>query len=115
MTRFAGVFSNLYWCGVIREWCRERCTVGAGLEVEGRVTACPQSQKGRATMGRGRQKAKDAKIARQIKYTSHSGDIRELERELIGGAPAHTPVPVAAVVEVEDDLYDRWAEEDDED
>jgi hypothetical protein len=67
-------------------------------------------------MGRGRQKAKDAKIARQIKYTSHSGDIRELERELIGGAPAHTPAPVAAVeVEVEDDFYDRWADDEDDD
>jgi len=67
-------------------------------------------------MGRGRQKAKDAKIARQIKYTNHSGDIRELERELIGGAPAHsyTPAPVAAAVDVEDDLYDRWANDDDD-
>jgi len=67
---------------------------------------------GTAIMGRGRQKAKDAKIARQIKYTNHSGDIRELERELIGGAPAHAqaPQPVAAV---EDDFYDRWADDDD--
>ena len=64
-------------------------------------------------MGRGRQKAKDAKIARQIKYTNHSGDIRELERELIGGAPVHTPVPVAAV-EVDDEFYDRWATDDDD-
>ena len=64
-------------------------------------------------MGRGRQKAKDAKIARQIKYTNHSGNIRELERELIGGAPVHTPTPVVAVVEVEDDLYDRWADDED--
>ncbi len=66
-------------------------------------------------MGRGRQKAKDAKIARQIKYTNHSGDIRELERELIGGAPVHTPAPIVAVVEVEDDLYDRWASDDEDD
>lgn len=57
-------------------------------------------------MGRGRQKAKDAKIARQLKYTNHSGDLRELERELIGGqsAPAEPE---------EDDLYDRWADDDD--
>ena len=32
-------------------------------------------------MGRGRQKAKDAKIARQLKYTNHGSDIRDLERE----------------------------------
>jgi len=57
-------------------------------------------------MGRGRQKAKDAKIARQLKYTNHSGDLRELERELIGGK--------AVVSEPEEDeLYDRWAEDDD--
>jgi len=66
-------------------------------------------------MGRGRQKAKDAKIARQIKYTNHSGNIRELERELTGGAPIHTPAPVAAVVEVEDEFYDRWATDDEDD
>lgn len=67
-------------------------------------------------MGRGRQKAKDAKIARQIKYTSHSGDIRELERELIGGAPVHVPAPAVAVkVEEEDEFYDRWATDDEED
>jgi hypothetical protein len=57
-------------------------------------------------MGRGRQKAKDAKIARQLKYTNHSSDLRELERELIGGnASASEPE--------DDDLYDRWADDDD--
>lgn len=61
-------------------------------------------------MGRGRQKAKDAKIARQLKYTNHSGDIRELERELIGGAPVPASAPANVV---EDDLYDRWADDDD--
>ena len=67
-------------------------------------------------MGRGRQKAKDAKIARQIKYTSHSGNIRELERELIGGAPVHALAPIAPpVVEVEDEFYDRWADDEDDD
>jgi len=57
-------------------------------------------------MGRGRQKAKDAKIARQLKYTNHSSDLRDLERELIGGnASASEPE--------DDDLYDRWADDDD--
>ena len=64
------------------------------------------SQKGRAIMGRGRQKAKDAKIARQLKYTDHSSDLRELERELIGrsGVPAQ---------QAEDDGPDGWGDEDD--
>lgn len=67
-------------------------------------------------MGRGRQKAKDAKIARQLKYTNHSGDLRELERELVGGKVA----PIAAVATSaeaepeEDEFYDRWAEDDED-
>lgn len=57
-------------------------------------------------MGRGRQKAKDAKIARQLKYTNHSSDLRELERELIGGKSSARETE-------DDDLYDRWADDDD--
>ncbi len=84
-----------------------------------KVVECPQdskrrtavlrvlsSQKGRANMGRGRQKAKDAKIARQLKYTDHSSDLRELERELIG----HSSVPAQ---QSEDDGHDRWSDDDD--
>ncbi len=57
-------------------------------------------------MGRGRQKAKDAKIARQLKYTNHSSDLRELERELIGGkSPAAEPD--------DDESRDPWADDDD--
>ncbi len=57
-------------------------------------------------MGRGRQKAKDAKIARQLKYTNHSSDLRELERELIGGkSPATEPD--------DDESRDRWGDDDD--
>jgi hypothetical protein len=65
-------------------------------------------------MGRGRQKAKDAKIARELKYTNHGGDLRALERELIGGAPAAPAAPVAEI-DPEDDLYDRWADDEDDD
>lgn len=85
-----------------------------------KVVECPQdskrrtavlrvlsSQKGRAIMGRGRQKAKDAKIARQLKYTDHSSDLRELERELIG----NSSVPVQ---QSEDDGHDRWSDDDDD-
>lgn len=52
-------------------------------------------------MGRGRQKAKDAKIARQLKYANHGADLRDLERELIG----HAPEPA------EDD-DDQWSDKD---
>ncbi|WP_084079313.1 DUF3073 family protein [Demequina sp. NBRC 110057] len=55
-------------------------------------------------MGRGRQKAKDAKIARQLKYSNHGSDIRDLERELVGHS-AEEP-------DEADDKYDRWADDD---
>jgi len=65
-------------------------------------------------MGRGRQKAKDAKIARELKYTNHGGSLRDLERELMGGsAPAPAPT-VTREVEPEDPYYDRWASEDED-
>ena len=62
-------------------------------------------------MGRGRQKAKDAKIARELKYTNHGGDLRELERELVSGGPAKT---APTVTEEPDEYYDRWATEDED-
>jgi len=68
-------------------------------------------------MGRGRQKAKDAKIARQLKYTAAGTDLRALERELTHGTAAAPVAPVAPVVEEldEDEFdYSRW-EIDDED
>ena len=37
-------------------------------------------------MGRGRQKAKDAKIARQLKYSTPDTDLAALERELVSGS-----------------------------
>jgi hypothetical protein len=37
-------------------------------------------------MGRGRQKAKQTKVARKLKYYTPETDYRALERELSGGA-----------------------------
>lgn len=66
-------------------------------------------------MGRGRQKAKDAKIARQLKYTNHGSDLRALERELLHTGD-ETPAAVDTVdSDEDDDLYDRWADDFDED
>lgn len=62
-------------------------------------------------MGRGRQKAKDAKIARQLKYSNHGTDLRELERELTGTATT-APAKVVAATE-EDDPYAKWVEDED--
>ncbi|WP_084337651.1 DUF3073 family protein [Actinomadura oligospora] len=42
-------------------------------------------------MGRGRAKAKQAKVARKLKYTEHTTDLDRLSREL-----ATPPVPAPA-------------------
>lgn len=56
-------------------------------------------------MGRGRQKAKQTKVARDLKYSSRSMDIAALQRELSG-------VPDSPDVENDDDEddgdEDRW-------
>ena len=67
-------------------------------------------------MGRGRQKAKDAKIARQLKYANHGQDIRDLERELLSDAPQTRPPEPRADNKSDDsnDLYDRWATDDED-
>ncbi len=57
-------------------------------------------------MGRGRAKAKQTKVARELKYSSPQTDFQRLQRELSGGAddPA----------ELEDDgVGDSWGETDD--
>jgi hypothetical protein len=37
-------------------------------------------------MGRGRAKAKQTKVARELKYSSHGPDLDALQRELSGGS-----------------------------
>ncbi|MGN6780398.1 MAG: DUF3073 domain-containing protein [Marmoricola sp.] len=41
-------------------------------------------------MGRGRAKAKQQKVARELKYNTHHTDLTALQRELAGSAPAGT-------------------------
>jgi hypothetical protein len=57
-------------------------------------------------MGRGRAKAKQTKVARELKYSSPQTDFDRLQRELSGSsaeAPAYDG----------DDQFDSWADEDD--
>ena len=64
-------------------------------------------------MGRGRAKAKQTKVARELKYNSGGTDLERLKAELAGGAKA---APVAAPAEDDDDFVDPYAsDEDDED
>ena len=63
-------------------------------------------------MGRGRQKAKQTKVARQLKYYSPETDYNALARELGagGGAPAYvdSDVPADADTDDEADPYGEW-------
>ena len=51
-------------------------------------------------MGRGRAKAKQTKVARELKYSSPQTDFERLQRELSGGDGVETD-------------SDQWADEDD--
>ncbi|MFG2876319.1 DUF3073 domain-containing protein [Streptomyces sp. NPDC048337] len=72
-------------------------------------------------MGRGRAKAKQTKVARQLKYNSGGTDLSRLANEL--GASPTEPLPVSEPVEVDDELdeddpYAKYAalyNDDDED
>ncbi|WP_026075183.1 DUF3073 domain-containing protein [Cellulomonas massiliensis] len=64
-------------------------------------------------MGRGRQKAKQTKVARELKYFSPDTNYRALEREL--GSNGHTESERrTSVVDTddEDDDYRRWLDDD---
>lgn len=59
-------------------------------------------------MGRGRAKAKQTKVARELKYRSHETDFGALARELHGdetssGGPGEPPQP-------DPDEYDKWSD-----
>ena len=56
-------------------------------------------------MGRGRAKAKQTKVARELKYFSPDTDLSKLERELHGRRTA-APEPVSD--DADDDRYDQY-------
>lgn len=58
-------------------------------------------------MGRGRQKAKHTKVARELKYFSPSTDLTALEKE-IGHIPPATPVSFTG--DEEPEYEDKWAD-----
>ncbi|HEY4603878.1 MAG TPA: DUF3073 domain-containing protein [Blastococcus sp.] len=67
-------------------------------------------------MGRGRAKAKQTRVARELKYSSPNTDLSALQRELAGQPstfPAHRATDDD---EDEDEAYaDRWADDDADD
>ena len=66
-------------------------------------------------MGRGRAKAKQTKVARELKYSSGNTDLNALQAELTGGSHDR-PVIVAPVVEAaDDDPYSKYSDDEDDD
>lgn len=64
-------------------------------------------------MGRGRAKAKQTKVARELKYFSPDTDLTALERELRRAAAARDGEPDAVDGDADgDDDYDTWAASD---
>ncbi|WP_067568429.1 DUF3073 domain-containing protein [Nocardia acidivorans] len=64
-------------------------------------------------MGRGRAKAKQTKVARELKYSSAPTDFQSLQRELGGGSPSE--LPRSGVLSDEHDAKEsrsRWDEDD---
>jgi hypothetical protein len=59
-------------------------------------------------MGRGRAKAKQTKVARELKYFSPNTDLTALQRELHGSSPSYDEPDRTPAAEDEDD-YQQWA------
>src|SRR6185312_11364695 len=75
--------------------CGEPCTVVAnGLLSSERGRRSPgwprPCVRGGRAMGRGRAKAKQTKVARELKYSSPATDLEALQRELSGGNGNHS-------------------------
>jgi len=64
-------------------------------------------------MGRGRAKAKQTKVARELKYSSGGTDLDRLRAELVG--EGNGDAPAAIEDDDEDDPYAAYVEPDDGD
>ena len=66
-------------------------------------------------MGRGRAKAKQTKVARQLKYSSGGTDLERLQAELAAERGSGEPsFATESDDEDEDDTYDGYAADDEE-
>ncbi|MBB5913149.1 hypothetical protein BJY24_002016 [Nocardia transvalensis] len=68
-------------------------------------------------MGRGRAKAKQTKVARELKYSSPSTDFASLQRELSGGEHSRDSQRSGVLSDEHDadDSLQRWDKDDDYD
>ena len=69
-----------------------------------------QTREGVDAMGRGRAKAKQTKVARELKYFSPDTDLRALERELHGSSTSPRP-PQSDTEDVAYESEDDWRSE----
>lgn len=60
-------------------------------------------------MGRGRAKAKQTKVARELKYYSPDTDLTALQRELHSGTPRFGEAPRRDAAADDDEDYQQWA------
>jgi hypothetical protein len=60
-------------------------------------------------MGRGRAKAKQTKVARELKYYSPETDLTALQRELHAGTPRFGEPPRHDSAADDDEDYQQWA------
>lgn len=58
-------------------------------------------------MGRGRQKAKQTKVARELKYSTYEPNLRALEQELASG-PSRGGLATSETEDRESDEYTDW-------
>jgi len=65
-------------------------------------------------MGRGRAKAKQTKVARELKYSSGGTDLDRLRAELVGSGPAEDHADEVEDDD-EDDPYAQYAGDDEDD
>ncbi|MFE7745428.1 MULTISPECIES: DUF3073 domain-containing protein [Nocardia] len=63
-------------------------------------------------MGRGRAKAKQTKVARELKYSSTPTDFASLQRELSGSPTSQRSGGVLSDEHDADDSLSRWDEDD---
>lgn len=62
-------------------------------------------------MGRGRAKAKQTKVARELKYQTHQTDFGALAKELHGDKPETPDVEsVGSADDAEDEYAEEWAD-----
>jgi hypothetical protein len=66
-------------------------------------------------MGRGRAKAKQTRVARELKYSSPNTDLSALQRELAGSTSPYAPSRAKTDDDEDDEYTDRWANDDTDD